>query len=71
MGKLDPNWPRNYPVKDRSILEISIEFLTEIENRQAENFRKAGEIMGDNIMAEGLIRLVGTGGHTYLPVLDM
>lgn len=64
-------WPRNYPVIDKSILEISIEFLTEIEKRQAENFKKAGKILGDKIMNGGLIKLVGTGGHSYIPPLDM
>jgi uncharacterized phosphosugar-binding protein len=64
-------WPRNYPVSDKSILEISIEFLTEIEKRQAENFVKAGKIMGDNMIEGGLVKLVGTGGHTYMPVFDM
>mgnify|MGYP003835155863 CR=1 FL=1 len=69
--KLDPNWPRNYPVKNKSFLEIVKEFLDVIEEREAENFKKAGVIMGDNIMAGGLIKLIGTGGHTYIPVLDM
>ncbi len=64
-------WPRNYPVSSKSILEISIEFLTEIEKRQAENFKKAGKIMGDKIIRGGLIKLVGTGGHSYIPPMDM
>ncbi len=64
-------WPRNYPVSDKTILEISIEFLTEIEKRQAENFKKAGKILGEKIMKGGLIKLVGTGGHSYIPALDM
>lgn len=67
----DKQWPRNYPVSGKSFLDICKEFLDIIEERQAENFVKAGKIMGDNIMAGGLIKLVGTGGHTYLPVLDM
>jgi uncharacterized phosphosugar-binding protein len=70
---LPSNWPRNYPVnlKDKTFLEICIEFLEVIEEKQADNFVKAGKIMGDKIMEDGLIRLFGTGGHTYLPVLDM
>lgn len=64
-------WPRNYPVSDKTILEISMEFLTEIEKRQAANFKKAGKILGDKIMKGGLIKLVGTGGHSYIPPMDM
>lgn len=71
MEDLKKQWPRNYPVSDKSILEICKEFLDKIEERQAKNFVKAGKIMGDNMMAGGLVKLVGTGGHTYLPVLDM
>ena len=71
MRELPTNWPRNYPVKDKSFIEICKEFLDVIEERQAENFKKAGKIMGDNIMTGGLLKLIGTGGHTYLPVLDM
>lgn len=71
MRDLPSNWPRNYPVSNKSLLEICIEFLEVIEERQAENFKKAGIIMGNRIMEGELIKLVGTGGHTYLPVLDM
>ena len=72
-NNLPGNWPRNYPVnlKEKSFLEICKEFLDVIEERQAENFKKAGKIMGDKIMEDGMIRLFGTGGHTYVPVLDM
>ena len=71
MKNINERWPRNYPVSGKSILEISKEFLDVIEERQAKNFVKAGKIMGDNMMAGGLVKLVGTGGHTYLPALDM
>ena len=71
MANLPANWPRNYPVYGKTFLEIVKEFLDVIEERQAENFKKAGKIMGDKIMEGGLITLVATGGHTYLPVLDM
>ena len=71
MDNLDKNWPRNYPVSNKSILEISKEFLNVIEERQAENFVKAGKIMGDKMIEGGLVKLIATGGHTYVPVLDM
>lgn len=71
MAEKNKEWPRNYPVSDKTFLEICKEFLDKIEERQAENFVKAGKIIGDHIMAGGLVKLVGTGGHTYLPVLDM
>jgi len=71
MKDLNKQWPRNYPVSGKSILEISKEFLDVIEERQAENFVKAGEIMGTKMIEGGLIKLIGTGGHTYIPVLDM
>ncbi len=71
MENTDKKWPRNYPVSNKSILEISKEFLDKIEEGQAENFAKAGKIMGDKMIEGELIKVVGTGGHTYLPVLDM
>ncbi|MCL1854468.1 MAG: sugar isomerase domain-containing protein [Clostridia bacterium] len=71
--KIPDHWPRNYPVnlKEKSFLEICKEFLDAIEEKQAQNMKKAGRIMGDKIMEDGLIWLFGTGGHTYVPVLDM
>ena len=71
MKSTNNQWPRNYPVSNKSILEISKEFLDKIEKRQAENFVKAGKIMGDKMIEGGLVKLVATGGHTYVPVLDM
>jgi uncharacterized phosphosugar-binding protein len=55
----------------KSFLDICIEFLQKIEREQAENFRKAGQVIGDAIMAGKLIHAVGTGGHTCLPAYDM
>ena len=71
MGKSNEQWPRNYPKSGKSILEISKEFLDEIEKRQAGNFKRAGKIMGDKMIEGGYVKLFGTGGHTYIPVLDM
>lgn len=71
MDNTNNQWARKYPVSNKSILEISKEFLDKIEELQAENFTKAGKIMGDKMIEGGLVKLVGTGGHTYIPVLDM
>lgn len=71
MKNLNEKWPRNYPVKNKSILEISKEFLDEIEKRQEGNFKKAAKLMGDRMIEGGYVKLIATGGHTYIPVLDM
>ena len=56
---------------EKSFLKICIEFLEKIEKEQAENFKKAGQVMGDCIMADKLVHVIGTGGHTHLPPYDM
>ncbi len=71
MNGFNKQWPRNYPMSEKSILEISKEFLDEIEKRQAENFTRAGKIMGTRMIEGGFVKLIATGGHTYIPVLDM
>jgi len=67
----DNQWARKYPVSDKGILEISIEFFEKIEELQAGNFAKAGKIMGDKMIEGGLVTLIPTGGHTYIPAFDM
>ncbi len=56
---------------DKSFLEISIDYLKMIEEGQAENFKIAGERIGDAIIADRLVHVVGTGGHTNIPAFDM
>ena len=65
----DNQWAREYPISGKSILKISIEFLKKIEELQAENFAKAGKIMGNKMVEGGLPKLVPIGGHTYIPAL--
>jgi len=55
----------------KSFYEITLEYLERIEKEQAGNFKKAGIAIGDAIMADRLIHVVGTGGHTNLPPYDM
>jgi uncharacterized phosphosugar-binding protein len=57
--------------KNGSFLRVCVEFLEKIEKLQAKNFEKAGKAMGDCIMADHLVHVVGTGGHTHLPAYDM
>jgi len=64
-------FPRNYPVKGKSFLEICKEFLGKIEEGQAENFKKAGQLIGDVIMRGGIVHAIGTGGHTCIAAYDM
>lgn len=52
-------------------LELCKEYLERIEKEQAENFKKAGELVGDRIMEGGIIHAIGTGGHTNLPAYDL
>ncbi|MCX6090663.1 MAG: sugar isomerase domain-containing protein [Candidatus Atribacteria bacterium] len=58
-------------VKGKSYLELTVEFLEKIEKEQAENFKKAGQVIGDVLMKDQLLHVVGTGGHTDLPAYDM
>lgn len=55
----------------KSFYEITLEYLERIEREQAAAFAKAGAAIGDAIMADRLIYVVGTGGHTNLPAYDM
>ena len=67
----EKGFPRNYPMKGKRFLEICKEFLDRIEEAQAENFKKAGQLIGDKIMEGGIVHVVGTGGHACLPAYDM
>jgi uncharacterized phosphosugar-binding protein len=58
-------------VKGKSYLDITIEFLQKIEKEQAKNFEKAGQVIGDVLMKDGLLHVIGTGGHTDIPAYDM
>ncbi|GAH58493.1 unnamed protein product, partial [marine sediment metagenome] len=49
----EKSFPRNYPMKGKKFLEICQEFLEKIEEGQAENFKKAGQLIGDRIMEGG------------------
>lgn len=62
---------KKYPTSEMSFLEICKEFLEKLEEGQGENFKKAGEVIGKRIMEDEVIYAVGTGGHTYMPVMDM
>jgi uncharacterized phosphosugar-binding protein len=55
----------------KTFLNLCIEYLEKIEKEQAENFKKAGKVIGDAIMADRLVHVVGTGGHTNIPPYDM
>ena len=55
----------------KTFIEICIEFLEKIEKEQADNFKEAGKAMGDAIMADKLVHVIGTGGHTHLPAYDL
>lgn len=57
--------------EDRSFFEICVEFLERIEKEQGDRFKKAGQMMGECIMQDHLVHVVGTGGHTNLPPYDM
>jgi uncharacterized phosphosugar-binding protein len=56
---------------EKSFYQITLEYLEKIEKEQAGNFKKAGVAIGDAIMADKLIHVVGTGGHTNIPAYDM
>ncbi len=69
--KVDVEFLRNYPNAEKSFLEICKEFLDKLEEGQGDNFRKAGEVIGKRLIQDKVIFAVGTGGHTYMPVMDM
>lgn len=68
---VDNDFLKKYPTSKMSFLEICKEFLEKLEEGQGENFKKAGKIIGDRLMEDEVIYAVGTGGHTYMPVMDM
>ena len=65
------DFPDKYPVEGVSFLDICREFLEEIERREADNFERAGVLIGDRLMEDELIFAVGCGGHSYIPPMDM
>ncbi|NQS89612.1 sugar isomerase domain-containing protein [Patescibacteria group bacterium] len=65
------SFPRNYPMKGKNYLDICKDFLDRIEEGQGENFKKAGQIIGNEIMDDGIVHVIGTGGHACLPAYDM
>ncbi|MFC1672010.1 sugar isomerase domain-containing protein [Planctomycetota bacterium] len=64
-------FPNKYPMEGVSFRDICREFLDEIEKREAENFEKAGVMIGDRLMEDETIFAVGCGGHSYIPPMDM
>jgi uncharacterized phosphosugar-binding protein len=60
-----------FPVEGVPFLDICKEFLEEIESRQKDNLRAAGEMIGNRLMEDKIIFAVGCGGHSYLPPMDM
>lgn len=68
---IDEEFPKQFPTKEKSFLEICKEFLEKLEKDQGENFRKAGVKIAQRIMEDKIVYAVGTGGHTYMPTLDM
>lgn len=67
----DEKFPKKYPTKGKSFLEISEEFIEKLEEDQGKKFEKAGVKMAERIMEDEVVYAVGTGGHTYMPPLDM
>lgn len=65
------NFVEQFPSDEMSFLEISKKFLDFIEEHQADNFEKAGELIGESFMEDRLVHVVGTGGHTNIPAYDM
>lgn len=57
--------------KKKDFLKICFEYLQKIEDGQGENFKTAGKAIGDAIIADRLVHVVGTGGHTNIPAYDM
>ncbi len=60
-----------YPTATMTFIEICKDFLDEIERKESENFRRAGELIGKRIMQGKIIFAVDCGGHSYLPPMDM
>jgi uncharacterized phosphosugar-binding protein len=55
----------------KNFFNLCVEYLEKIEKGQAENFKRAGKAIGDAVMADKLVHVVGTGGHTNIPAYDM
>lgn len=52
-------------------LDLCKKYLEKIEKGQAEKFKEAGKIIGDRLMENELIHVIGTGGHTCIPMYEM
>lgn len=65
------SFPNKYPMAGVHFLDICKEFLDEIEEKEKENFYKAGVMIGDRIMEGEVVYAVGCGGHSYIPPMDM
>lgn len=68
---VDHDFLSQFPTSEMSFLDISKAFLEKIEENEAPNFEKAGEAICNRLIQDEVIYAVGTGGHTYMPVLDM
>lgn len=55
----------------KSYYENCLEILEKIETEQGENLKKAGKMMGDVIMADKLVHVIGNGGHAHIPAYDL
>lgn len=64
-------FPYNYPSSEKSFLEISKAFLDAIEAREAANFTRAGAMIADRIQAGEVVYVIGCGGHSWVPPMDM
>jgi uncharacterized phosphosugar-binding protein len=68
---MNNKFPDKYPIAGMDFLEICKDFLEEIEKREKENFKTAGEIIGKRIGEGKVVFALGCGGHSYIPPMDM
>ncbi len=65
------DFPSNYPTSGKEFLDICKEFLEEIERREAANLESAGGMIAEKVLADEIVYVVGCGGHSWVPPMDM
>ncbi|MCG8479946.1 MAG: sugar isomerase domain-containing protein [Spirochaetales bacterium] len=65
------DFPYNYPTSEKTFLDACKEFLDHIEQEEAENFRRAGALIAGRIQEGEVIYVIGCGGHSWVPPMDM
>ncbi len=65
------DFPAKYPTTGDDFLSACKEFLQEIEKRERANFQTAGRMIAAKVLVDEVVYVVGCGGHSWVPPMDM